>query len=198
MLNEIERGQLASTTVQCFTGLTGDLANFPGLLKKVIEERAWERRSHNGRLIELPNLRALITEMPIAGWGQDPERIRAVLHKTDPEVELMFEEAMRRGPGEVNQHTKCLENNVHEADCPKGNTRSRALLRLSDDRPDLLARVEAGMLSPHAAMVEAGFRRRTITVPVNPAAAARAIFRNFNQEDRLELAARLLGEKELS
>lgn len=44
--------------------------------------------------------------------------------------------------------------------------------KLRKDRPDLHAQVLAGELSPHAAMVEAGFRKRTITVPLEPGAAA--------------------------
>jgi hypothetical protein len=34
-----------------------------------------------------------------------------------------------------------------------------AIRRLSRERPDLLAKVEAGELSPHRAMIEAGFRK---------------------------------------
>ncbi len=47
---------------------------------------------------------------------------------------------------------------------PEGNTAAKALRRLRKERPDLHARVLAEELSPHAAMHEAGFRRRTLTV----------------------------------
>ncbi len=43
---------------------------------------------------------------------------------------------------------------------PSGHSCERALRRLRKDRPDLHARVLSDELSPHAAMVEAGFRRR--------------------------------------
>lgn len=42
----------------------------------------------------------------------------------------------------------------------RGTNPTYALKRLKRDRPDLFARVVAGDLSPHAAAVEAGFRRR--------------------------------------
>ncbi len=46
-----------------------------------------------------------------------------------------------------------------------GNGRAYALRRLRDPikgRPDIHARVLAGELSPHAGMLEAGFRRRSL------------------------------------
>jgi hypothetical protein len=50
------------------------------------------------------------------------------------------------------------KRNVHIR--PSGNFRAAFLRRLRKDRPDLHARVLNGALSPYAAMVEAGFRRR--------------------------------------
>jgi hypothetical protein len=41
-----------------------------------------------------------------------------------------------------------------------GNSAAAALRRLERSRPDILDRVLAGELSPHAGMLEAGFRRR--------------------------------------
>jgi hypothetical protein len=45
---------------------------------------------------------------------------------------------------------------------PTGNSVAAALRRLERRRPDLLDRVLAGELSAHAAMVEAGFRKRRL------------------------------------
>ena len=47
--------------------------------------------------------------------------------------------------------------NVHVS--PSGNSRAAFLRRLRKDRPDIHARVLAGELSPHAGMIEAGFRK---------------------------------------
>lgn len=43
---------------------------------------------------------------------------------------------------------------------PAGFTREYAYRKLAKDRPDLFARVQKGEVSAHAAMVEAGFRKR--------------------------------------
>ena len=61
----------------------------------------------------------------------------------------------------------------------RGNRADAALRRLRKDRPDLHERVLAGELSPHAAAVEAGFRKRAISIPREPKAAAAALRRHF-------------------
>jgi len=178
MLNEIEKGQLAISTVQCFTGLKGSLSNFPGLIKRVIEERVWECRSHHGRVIELPNLRALITTKPIEGWGQDPKKIEAVI-KDDAEALAMFREAMK---GEHGGDKRGKDNNVI-LDTPQGNSLSYTLDRLKREAPELFQRVVAKELSANAAAIEAGFRVKTITVPLDPSRAAAALKRSFSREE---------------
>jgi len=56
-----------------------------------------------------------------------------------------------------------VDNNNDDVNVrPAGNSRAAALRRLRKDRPDIHARVLAGELSPHAGMVEAGFRKRAV------------------------------------
>jgi hypothetical protein len=43
----------------------------------------------------------------------------------------------------------------------RGTTAAYALARLRKDRPDIHARVLAGKISPHAGMIEAGFRKKS-------------------------------------
>jgi hypothetical protein len=73
-------------------------------------------------------------------------------------------------------------NNARES--RQGDSVSYAVRRLGKYRPDLLERVRAGELSAHAAMVEAGFIPKAITIPDEPVAAARRLLRHF-QGDRL-------------
>lgn len=156
-MNEIEKGQLVVTTVQCFTRANGSLSNFPGLLKRVINERAWEKRMQNGRLIELPNLYALVTEKPIRGWGQDPAKVEAVI-KDDAEVLAMWREAMTEKWGGSRRKADISKiNNVNLA--KGGNSRAYAVSRLKRQRPDLFDEVKEGKMSANAAAVLAGFRK---------------------------------------
>ena len=152
-MNEIEKGQIAVTTVQCFTRADGSLASFPGLLKRVIQEKVWERRIHNGHLIELPNLRALITEKPIRGWGQNPDKIQAVI-QDDAEALALFREAMKgEEGGDKKSHAKITNNNIIGDDCRtvQGTSKAYTISRLKRDRPDLFERVVAGELSANRA-----------------------------------------------
>jgi hypothetical protein len=153
-MNEIERAELARTTVQCFTGLKGSLDNFPALLKKVIEERAWERRLHNGRLIELASLRELVTLKPLEGWGQNPSKIEAVI-KDNAEVLAMWEREMQVGQG----HRSDLVDNVNDVGASKGNSKAYTVSRLKRESPELFEKVVAGELSANAAAIKAGWRK---------------------------------------
>jgi hypothetical protein len=172
-MNEIEKAQLAKTTVQCFTGLVGDLSSFPGLLKKVIEERVWEARLHNGRLYELPSLRELVTRKPLEGWGQNPDKIEAVI-KDHPEVLALWREAMKEQTHDRgNQYTGGTLNNVKPATA--GNGKAYTVSRLKRESPELFQQVVAGELSANAAAIKAGFRKPVPLLPKDPAKAAQAI-----------------------
>lgn len=133
-------------------------------LKRVIREKFWERRIHNGHLIELPNLRALITEPFPRGWSEQPDKIEAII-KSDIESLALFREAMVDGPGGDRQsESKSISDNVTNALVVRGNSKSYTVSRLKRDRPDLFERVVAGELSANRAAIEAGFRKVPTTL----------------------------------
>jgi hypothetical protein len=86
-----------------------------------------------------------------------PKRVRWVRKVLDAD-------RANRRPAGLNQHTMVVyndERDVHDhKQRPSGNSAAAALRRLERHRPDLLDRVLAGELSAHAAMLEAGFRKR--------------------------------------
>jgi hypothetical protein len=133
-------------------------------LKRVIQEKVWERRIHNGQLIELPNLRSLITEKPIRGWGQNPDKIQAVI-QDDPEALALFREAMVDGPGgDKKSEDRIISDNITNCTMDRGTSKSYTVSRLKRDRPDLFERVVAGELSANRAAIEAGFRKVPTTL----------------------------------
>ncbi|MFI6818361.1 hypothetical protein ACIBG7_38605 [Nonomuraea sp. NPDC050328] len=70
-----------------------------------------------------------------------------------------------------------------------------ALRRLREDAPALHTKVLAGEMSANAAMVAAGFRARTISVPVSkPESAAKALRKNLSREQLAELVSLLSAE----
>jgi hypothetical protein len=114
---------------------------------------------------------------------------RRVLGSDHPDLLVKFEQLLTRGPGnfttdrprtEEGRYEVHIPNNVRDmgdagplprdrSDEPHaGNSPAYAIRRLTRERPDILARVESGELSPHAAMVAAGFREKSIMRPYNP------------------------------
>jgi hypothetical protein len=57
---------------------------------------------------------------------------------------------------------------VHISGRPSGNSRAAFLRRLPKDRPDIHAKILADELSPHAGMIEAGFRKNRVEAAAPP------------------------------
>ncbi len=110
-----------------------------------------------------------------------------------------FLELTRGEPGGVNNPTGTNQYTPNEVNCdnitvdqpmdapppkppPTGTSVSYALRRLSKERRDLYELVRDGKLSAHAAMVQAGFRDKQITLPVDPSKAGRLLARHFTRE----------------
>ena len=206
-MNPTENFQLCSSALRAISHGLGDLSNVPGLIKKIIKERAWERRQQpNGKVVELRSLAELITKPPMEGWGEDITKIKALL-RGDREVEVLWDKEMQRqrgNPTGANQHNGGNLDNIKESaptsGWPDGTSRDSALRRLRKDAPELLERVVAGELSPHAAMVKAGLRPRTFTIRAdNVESAAKAIRKYFTDKQiaiwREQLKKRPSGSK---
>lgn len=188
-LNEVECGQLCQSTIQCLYSVTGSLSNFPGLIKKIIKNEAWKRRLNKGNVIELSSFRELITEKPIRGWGEDPEKIKAVI-KDDAEALRLFSAAMKLKAG---RPIKESANNVstiedHSRNTKHGNSRAYSLdLVQRKCEPEVIAKVMSGEMSPHAALVKAGIRK--VPTPLETCVKAFA-----KCEDKSEAIATILKQ----
>lgn len=115
------------------------------------------------------------------GLGYSPEVIDAIIAERKTIAQRDAEDQRRqRTPGRPSK----TDNNVNNSTGrPEGNTAEQGLRRLRKDRPDLHQRVLAGELTVHGAMVLAGFRTKTITVPAEPRSLAAALLRQLGPED---------------
>ena len=172
-LNEIERGQLCQSTITSLYGATSGLRQFPALLKKVISEKAWERRTVHGKLIELSSLRELITSKPVVGWGEDPSKVEAVI-RDDSETLVMFREAMKH-QGKADD----FSYNVREES--SGNSRAYSISRVQREcDEETVSAVMAGEMSANAALVKAGVREnRQVYIPRDPSKAVEKLRMQF-------------------
>lgn len=188
-LNEIECGTLCRSATEALRDATGGLRNFPALLKKIIRTKAWERREVSGRIIELRNLRELITEMPLRGWGEDPDKIMAII-RDDAEALSAYREAMKHQGERVD-----LGNNIPEVDRQdRGTSRaySLAVVQRECDKATI-AKVMKGEITPHRALVNAGLRQvRQVYLPRDPKKAAEKVLQSFDVAYALELAEALM------
>ncbi|MFB7998782.1 hypothetical protein ACFC4G_38885 [Streptomyces sp. NPDC056002] len=58
-------------------------------------------------------------------------------------------------------------DNVHNSPRPNRNSRAAGLRKLHKHAPHLLPQVTSGALSVNKALIEAGLRERTVTVPLS-------------------------------
>ena len=179
-LNEIELGQLCQSTIESLYEATGGMKQFPGLLKKIIETKAWLRRISSGKVVELTSLRELITAKPVRGWGEDIKTVEAVI-RNDHECLAMFREAMKEQGN--NQYTKSKCYNVTQASSGNGtgNSRAYSIARVqSQCDAKTVAAVMAGKMSANGALVKAGLRDvRQIYLPREPIKAVEKLRKVF-------------------
>lgn len=182
-LNEVEKGQLCQSTIESLYEATGGMKQFPGLLKKIIANKAWERRLSKGKVIELASLRELITEKPVRGWGEDVRTVEAVI-KDDPECLAMFREAMVQHGGDRKSEAIKSNNVTIDSEQSTGNSRAYSIDRVKREcEPEVVAKVMSGEMSPNAALVKAGIREnRQVYVPKEPAKAVEKLRELFGIE----------------
>lgn len=173
------------------------IENIPGLVKRVIENQCWQCLliEETGEVKEFSSFVEYVTTSPPEGLGTDIETLWR-LCQDDIEAQAMIDEATKIKPGNPhpsghNQHTlnQVIDNNInnYHRQSPVGTSRQAGLRRLAKDRPDLHTRVLAHQISVNAAMVEAGIRPKTLTIPIDPARAAQVIKRQFSQDQISQL-----------
>jgi hypothetical protein len=79
------------------------------------------------------------------------------------------------------------ETDIQDYKAPTGTSAAAALRRLRKDRPDIHARVLAGEITPHAGMVEAGFRKRAERKPLSALERIKKLLRKLTAAERDEL-----------
>ena len=173
------------------------LHSVPGLVKQIIREDMWQKRviEATGELVECKTFAEFVTSPPPKGVGTDVETLKRLCHEDMEALDLIDRVTVaEQGAPAGNRNAVKLETNASivsvcsgETEVQHGNTRQYALRKLRKDAPELHAKVLAGEVSPHQAMIEAGFRRKTATIPLDPEGAARAIIRHFEYDDLLTL-----------
>lgn len=180
----VENDQLVGHLQEALRDGQSGLRYVPKLLKRVLEEEAWRKRYHwaSKTGVGFNSFAEFVTAPLTEGLGVDIDFVRRMV-ADDKAARDLLTQAVQGHQGERTD----LVNNMNEVR-PQGTSAEAALRRLRKDRPDLHAKVLKDELSPHAAMVEAGFRPRTQTVRVDdPEAVARTLTRHMRPEARARL-----------
>jgi hypothetical protein len=168
------------------------LGQAPVLLREILEGNLWRDfiTKANEPVHYAENQFALfVTTRPLKGLGSNVDFIRDVVHRDTITLDLL--DRALQNPAHV--HSDVSNGNVTRR--PVGNEERYALRRLRRERPDIHARVLAEELSPHAAMIEAGFRVKTFTVPVQPAHAVAGALTRHLATDVIDEVLILLTER---
>src|ERR1041384_373738 len=92
-LSLIDRGTLVETLYRAVVHGGGMLGSIPGLVRRVIETHAWEKRDEGGRIYEHATFLDFITAPPLAGCGWKPEQVKALISH-DPDTLRMWDQAV--------------------------------------------------------------------------------------------------------
>jgi hypothetical protein len=162
------------------------LDTVPALLKRVLQEESWrEFVTQRGDHVKHERFAEFVTTLPLAGLGTSVDLVCRIV-ASEPEAADLLDRALQRPVG-ANQYS-IGEGADNVNTLPDGNSKAQALRRLRKDAPELHADVLSGRLSAHAAMVRAGFRRRTLSVPIaQPDAAASVLRKHMSPEDLTRL-----------
>ena len=173
------------------------LNQVPDLVKRIIREEAWrEFVTQRGELVRHDRFVDFVTTPPLKGLGATMNLLKRIC-ADDPEALDLIDQAMQQEHGGDRRSGGFKRDNV-TLETPRrqaGNSKDYALRKLRKDAPELHAEVLARRLSPHAAMVKAGFRPKTFTVRRDPESAARTLRKHMSPDD-LRTLARLLLEEE--
>lgn len=172
------------------------LGTVPALLRQVLENEAWrDFETSRGDLVHHDRFAEFVTTPPLKGLGATVDLVRRIV-ADDVELLDLLDRALQNPVG-GSRKIELNDDNVNvefDLERPSGNSESAALRRLRKDRPDLHADVLAERLSAHAAMVIAGFRRKTQTVRMDSPESAAETLRKHMAPEQLRALVKLLAE----
>lgn len=171
---------------ECLSNSEHGMSGLATAIRLTVKDRAWEARRdpRTGNVYECGSFVELVTAPPLKGLGWEIAELKRFCQDDKEALEIIDRET-------TNPQGRHHDNVMMIPRAEQGNAVEYALRKLREDAPSLHRDVIAGKKSPHAAMVEAGFRRKTITVPVDPERAARTIARHFSPDELRDLISEL-------
>ncbi len=172
----------------------GYLENVPGLFKKIANINAWMKHTTEfGETITPKDFKEFVEKQYPFGLGTKIDILEKLI-KDDKEALSIFTRLKTAKPGGDRQscrHKESNNYNIMNGSPRQGTSKQYALRKLRKDAPELHQLVLNDELSSHAAMVKAGFRKKTVTIVIEPEAFIKAIHKHFSDKE-IEIICNLL------
>lgn len=182
--------KLVQAAILAFNAKVPDITQARAALRDVISTGAWRRyQPPLGEPCDYEDFGEWVTTKVPRGLGTTVGNLKLIA-AGDERLMNELDKVLQNPVG-----TNVAVDNIHSLPRSTGTSQQAALRRLREHRPDLHAHVLAGRMSAHAAMVTAGFRPRTVTVPVTrPESVAAALRRHMTPADLAALIQALTRE----
>lgn len=173
---------------------TYGLSNVPEDIVTLIDRGMWRKRFVRklGQVVGFDEFSEFATTLPLEGLDTSRQKLLDLCHG-HPDAQKKIKQVWPMTGDELSEHggdRKSEEANGEVEDQgntvtlkQRGNSNTYAEARLAKYRPDLYERVLADELSPHKAMVEAGFRDKTFTISSDIHKAARTLAKHFDADE---------------
>ena len=201
---------------QLITSLTENLARegfsstyIPDAIISLLEDNTKEDRKYlKSKIMQTGEYRTfktfkqfVETHRPL-GLGIELNQLKELCSRNDNAIELIDREEVwdgRQGGNGSNQYqSKANPDNVSNCSIDYGNSKQSGIRRLRKDRPDLLEQVLNNEMSVNKAMIQAGFRKKTITIPLDIFDIARILKKHLDHEKIKKLSDILLDKNNMS
>jgi hypothetical protein len=182
-----ERGIVVNIVSRMIQHGVVDLETFSLALIRIIQEGMWRQRlvpQTKEMTREFRSFEEFVQTPLLEGLGTTIERLRHLCYD-NPRARDELDKAT--------QHPPSLHSALDNVQgFPSGNSEAAALRRLRKDRPDLHQRVLSSELTAHGAMVEAGFRPRSVNVRLDDPVRAAAVLRRQGGDKFIDQLKELL------
>lgn len=189
----IEAYQLVTSVAKAMRYGGSILRDTPELVKSIIKNDYWKEFTvtQTGETVTFKTFEEFVSSPAPKGLAADIQTLKNIC-RDNVEALDAIDRVTKQKQGRPNKN---IDNINVSSTVPDGTSAASALRRLRKDRPDLHSAVLSGAKSPHAAMIEAGFRKYKLSVAMEPAAVASAVRKHFTREELAELIS-LLREGE--
>lgn len=186
-------GEIIAGLIRNYRSNSVSLSIVHDSIRKIITEESWRefKIPKLNEKVEHSDFRSFVSMPPLKGLGTTMEEIKKVCCD-DPKLVDMLDRAEQKPKGNATGHNQYSGNNdnIHistkpKQESPTGTSQQAGLRRLrnNEETQELYQQVLNGDLSVHSACVKAGFRSPTLTIPIDPQRAAKAILKRFNADE---------------